>query len=117
MNSVEHVKKICKERKIPISRIERELGFANGYISQLKKGSFPAERLKKIADYLNLSPDFLMDGTEIPSSYDIDSEVKEMMYFLYEHPEYKKLFASLKDVQREDIDFVIELIKKISQRK
>lgn len=36
MTSVERVKTICKERKIPLSRLERECGFANGYISQLK---------------------------------------------------------------------------------
>lgn len=41
MNSVERVKAICKEHKIPISKIERDLGYANGYISQLKKGAFP----------------------------------------------------------------------------
>lgn len=29
MNSVERVKAICKERKIPISKIERDLGYAN----------------------------------------------------------------------------------------
>lgn len=37
MNSVERVKAICKERKIPISKMERDLGYANGYIGQLKK--------------------------------------------------------------------------------
>ena len=37
MTSVERVKNICKERKIPISKLEKELGFSNGYISQLKK--------------------------------------------------------------------------------
>lgn len=31
MNSVEKVKAICKERKIPISKMERDLGYANGY--------------------------------------------------------------------------------------
>ena len=36
MTSVERVKTICKERKVPISRLERECRFANGYISQLK---------------------------------------------------------------------------------
>lgn len=61
MNSVERVKKICKERKIPISRLEKELGFANGYIGQLRKGSFPFDRLVKIADYLNLKIEDLMD--------------------------------------------------------
>lgn len=47
MNSVENVKAICKERKIPISKLEKDLGFANGYISQLRKGVFPYDRLKK----------------------------------------------------------------------
>lgn len=54
MNEVEKVRQICKERKIPISRLEKECGFANGYIGQLKKGVFPSDRLIKIADYLNL---------------------------------------------------------------
>lgn len=64
MNSVERVKNICKERKIPISRIERELGFANGYIGQLKKGTFPDDRLAAIAEYLNVTIDYLMTGEE-----------------------------------------------------
>ena len=38
MNSVERVKEICKKNKIPISRLEKDLGYSNGYISQLRKG-------------------------------------------------------------------------------
>jgi transcriptional regulator with XRE-family HTH domain len=64
MNSVDRVKKICKERKIPISRLERDLGFSNGYIGQLRKGVFPSDRLTLIADYLNVSVDYLMTGTD-----------------------------------------------------
>lgn len=64
MNCVERVKQICKERKIPISSWKKTLGFSNGYVGQLKKGSFPAERLSKIADYLSLSPQYLMYGEE-----------------------------------------------------
>lgn len=64
MNSVDRVKKICKERKIPISRLERDLGFSNGYIGQLRKGVFPSDRLTLIADYLNVSSDFLMTGID-----------------------------------------------------
>lgn len=62
MNSVERVKALCKERKIPISNLERNLGFANGYISQLRKGVFPSDRLVKIADYLSVSTGYLLDG-------------------------------------------------------
>ena len=64
MNSVDRVKKICKDKKIPISKLERELGFSNGYISQLRKGVFPADRLVLIADYLQVSADFLMTGVD-----------------------------------------------------
>ncbi len=77
MTSVDKVKSICKERKIPISRLEKELGYANGYIGQLRKGTFPDDRLLEIAKYLSVSTAYLlgeetenaptqMDGRELP---------------------------------------------------
>lgn len=64
MNSVERVKSICRERKIPISKVERDLGYANGYIGQLKKGTFPADRMQDIAQYLEVSIEYLLTGKE-----------------------------------------------------
>lgn len=64
MNSVERVKSICKEKKIPISKLERDLGYSNGYIGQLRKGVFPTDRLVDIANYLNVSTDYLLTGEE-----------------------------------------------------
>ncbi len=66
MNCVERVKSICKERKIPISRLERDLKFGNGYISQLRNGMLPADRLVKIARYLEVSEEFLLTGEDTP---------------------------------------------------
>mgnify|MGYP001104824261 CR=1 FL=1 len=63
MDSVELVRKICKEKKIPISKLERDLGYSNGYIGQLRKGVFPTNRLVEIAQYLSVSVDYLL-GTE-----------------------------------------------------
>lgn len=71
MTSVERVKAICKERRIAISRLEKDLGFSNGYIGQLRKGVLPDDRLRMIADYLNVTTQFLMTGensSEDPSS-------------------------------------------------
>lgn len=69
MNTVERIKSICKERKIPISKLEKDLGFGNAYISGLKKGTVPDDRLGKIADYLDLSIEYLMTGEEIGYLY------------------------------------------------
>lgn len=60
MTSVELVKNICKSRKIPLSRLEKDLGYSNGYIAQLRKGVFPSDRLAEIAEYLGVSIDSLL---------------------------------------------------------
>ena len=64
MNSVESVKSICRERKLPIYKLEKDLGFSNGYIGQLRKGVLPDDRLALIAEYLSVSVEYLMTGTE-----------------------------------------------------
>lgn len=66
MNQVEIVKKICKERGVSIHKLEMDCGFANGYVSQLKKGVFPTDRAAKIADYLSVSLDYLTGKTDDP---------------------------------------------------
>lgn len=68
MNSVERVKQLCKEKKIPISKLEKDLGYSNGYIGQLRKGVFPSDRLVNIAAYLGVSTDYLMTGKESSES-------------------------------------------------
>ena len=64
MNSVELIRKICKERKIPISKLERDLGYGNGYIGQLKKGTIPSNRAIEIAQYLSIDLSYLLSGKE-----------------------------------------------------
>lgn len=68
MDSVELVKRICKERKIPISRLEKDCGFSNGYIRKLQEGKFPSDRLLIISEYLNLPFSYLMTGEESSQS-------------------------------------------------
>ena len=60
MDSVERVIQICKERGIPIKKLEQACGFSNGYIRNLKEGKFPAPRLYKVAEFLKVSPEYLM---------------------------------------------------------
>lgn len=110
MTSVERVKTICKERKIPISRLERECGFANGYISQLKKGTMPEDRLRKVADYLGVTAEFLATGEETERYY-TDDEAREMIEFLKNNKDYKVLFDSLRTIRPSDIDSVKEFIE------
>lgn len=102
MNSVELVKKICKERNIAISKLERDCGFGNGYIRGLREGKFPSDRLAKIADYLGVSINYLATGSENNLSIEDalldvriseDSELKEAIKKYYTLDNEKKKYV------------------------
>lgn len=79
LDSVEKVKALCKERKIPISRLEKELGYANGYIGQLRKGTFPNDRLVEIANYLNVPTAYLTgEGQKEKPAFPKENELTDM---------------------------------------
>lgn len=58
----ERVKILCKEQKTSLNALETECGFAKGYASKLDKSTPNAENLRKIADFFNVSVDYLMTG-------------------------------------------------------
>ncbi len=103
MNSVEKVRKLCKERKVPYSHLEKALGFANGYIGQLKKGSIPDDRLLKIANYFDVFVGDLMSDDEIERTksmnvltFDRFARVKNECLDLYDslNPQNKERFMN-----------------------
>lgn len=55
-----NIKNLCRLKKIPVSRMERDLGFARGYINKLKSVKPSIENVKKIATYLHVSIDELI---------------------------------------------------------
>lgn len=114
MNAVERVKSICKERKIPISKLESDLGFSNGYISSLKKGVFPDDRIRKIANYFNVSVDYLMTGKEDLEG-DISDESAHLVAQIRKDTELSdalKKYFGLSDAKKKH---VIELINLLSE--
>jgi transcriptional regulator with XRE-family HTH domain len=118
MNSVERVKAICKERKIPISKIEKDLGFANGYIGQLRKGVFPADRLKNIAEYLDVSTEYLLSGydNESKNKYYISEETAEMAKTLFENRNLRVLFDAAKDASPEDLKTTYDMLMALKKK-
>lgn len=80
-----------------MNRVEGDLGFGKGYLSKLGTSKPNAEKLKKIADYFNVSLDFIMTGKEEDkkekdySRIDIKEELERMRDLLKNrtrHPIY-----------------------------
>lgn len=55
LSGVEYVRDICKKRKIAISVLEKECGFANGYLNPKKVTKIPYDRAVLIANYLDVN--------------------------------------------------------------
>ena len=58
------LKKLCRERGIAVTALEKELGFGRRSIGKLRNSQTSAERLQKIADYFNVTVDYLVNGTD-----------------------------------------------------
>ena len=118
MNSVERVKTICKDRKIPISKLERDLGYSNGYIGQLRKGTFPNDRLKEIAEYLEVSIDYLMTGEEKAGgeTYYFNEETKKIAQKVFENKSLRMLMDSAQDATPEDIETVHSMLLALKRK-
>ena len=113
MNTVEKVKAICKERKIPISRLEKACGFANGYIGQLKKGSIPDDRLMKIAAFLSVPAEYITSGTVSAT----DSETARMAEYIIENETVRLIVEGIKELDEKERAWVLDAIRIINKKK
>jgi transcriptional regulator with XRE-family HTH domain len=69
----ERIKKRCREIGTTAAAVERDLGLSNGYINNMKLESVPHDKIRRIADRLGTTVDYLLYGiTEKPVVVEID---------------------------------------------
>ena len=54
-NTIERILEICRQKNIPISRVEKDLGFGNGSLNPEKAKDIKSSRLVMVLDYLGVS--------------------------------------------------------------
>ena len=97
-NSVEFVREKCKEKGIPISQIEKDCGFSNGYLNPKKMSKIPSDRALIISQFLNIPVQQIMFGeyTESPEpEHDILDDVDVAFY-----GDYRQLTEDDKEMLR-----------------
>lgn len=74
MNLRDRIKELANQRKVSIAELERALGFGNGSISKWNKQSPSTEKLKQVADYFQVSLDYLVGRSD--DKYDLSPQEK-----------------------------------------
>ena len=67
MNTYEIIKRLAKEKNISIRQLEINFGYSNGYIGSWKKQTPNSIELARLADFFNVSVDYLLGRTDDPS--------------------------------------------------
>lgn len=111
----ERIKSLCKSHGISMNKLEDTLGFGKGYISKLGNSTPNTAKIKKIADYFNVSIEYLITGKEpkeesSDQGYYIDEETAKTAQEIYNND--KILFDVYKTA---DKDRLIAYAKKLSE--
>ena len=71
MSLVDRIKSLCKEKKITVAELERKTGISNGQIRKWDNSTPGVNKLQLIADYFDVSVDYLLGRTEKKRYYDL----------------------------------------------
>jgi transcriptional regulator with XRE-family HTH domain len=79
---VERIRQLCKINNIAVSELERSLGFSNGLISKWDNSYPSIEKVAKVADYFDVSLDWLYGRDKDDLSPEAVIELQKYVEFL-----------------------------------
>ena len=71
MGLVQRIKLLSDEKKMSFAELERKLGFANSSIRKWGERTPGIDKIQKVADYFDVSTDYLLGRTEKRRYYDL----------------------------------------------
>lgn len=70
------IKELADKKKVTFAEIERNTGISNGQIRRWDTSSPKIENIQKVADYFDVSTDYLLGRSEVSSIKEADQEDK-----------------------------------------
>lgn len=108
----ERIKKLCKNKGISLNQLELNCGFAKGYLSKLDKSTPNTKKIQTIADYFNVTVEYLMTGDNT-SPYSDD--MAEMVSQIRNDVELSKALTKYFTLSDDKKKHVVELINLLSE--
>ncbi len=107
-STFEIVKDLCEKKGISLNTLEEKLELGKNSLYGLKRNQPSAERLQQIADYFNVSTDYLLGRTDNPNiAKDGDTSAP---LDLRDIAAQSMLFDG-KPLSEEDIDFITAVLE------
>ena len=102
---------LCEINDVKPSRVCLDLSLSKATATKWKNGSIPSgETLQKIADYFNVSTDYLLGNEQKKIATDKDDEIQEMIEELKNRPGMRILFSKTRNATKEDLEKIIQMV-------
>ena len=110
MTTFERVKMLADKRKISIVELEEKLNFSKNSLYAWKKSKPSIDKLNAVADYFNVTTDYLLGRTDIPTPLDknIEEELDPLVYYRMDDTDMSP--ADMEEVRRQ-IEFAEKLAR------
>ena len=110
-STFEIVKDLCEKQGISLNTLEDKLKLGKNSLYGLKRNQPSAERLQQIADYFNVSTDYLLGRTDNPAIAGSDefAQVNGQTIDLRKAAANTMLFDG-KPLNEDDIDFITSVL-------
>ncbi|WP_097289816.1 helix-turn-helix domain-containing protein [Escherichia coli] len=104
----EKVRELARKKGLSLNQVEEKLGYSKNTLYSLKRQKVSSERLQEIADYFDVSTDYLLGRTENPNiAKDGDASAP---LDLRDIAAQSMLFDG-KPLTEEDIDFITAVLE------
>jgi transcriptional regulator with XRE-family HTH domain len=129
----ENLRLLRKKNDMTQADLAKKLGISSSAVAMYERGEREPnfDTLKNIGVFFNVDMNYLLgmyndersyqnadnkeddQVREEQGAYHINVEAKEIAKYLSENPEHKILFDDIKDLKKDDIEFVKKMIEKI----
>lgn len=111
---------LLQKRGVSTYKVAKDTGIAQSVFSSWKNGiSTPKQdKMQKIADYFNVSVEYLMTGKEKEGGekYYINDETASIAQEIFDNKEMRLLFDAAKDAQPEDLQTVHQMLLALKRK-
>lgn len=106
----EKVRELARKKGLSLTQVEEKLGYSRNTLYSLKRQKVSSERLQEIADFFNVSTDYLLGRTDNPRIASDDTASEYTTEDLRKMARNAKTFDG-KPLTDEDVDAITNIIE------
>ena len=117
----ERIRELCKEVGISVNDLEERLGYSKNTLYRLKNQIPGSDKVIKIADYFNISTDYLLGRSEIKNiitsvhTNDIEVKLRQILSELETNENLEYNGKSITEIEKSNIEVALKIVIGINE--